>query len=248
MTDNSIAIDLQNIDEELIARLSVLMKRAKANELYNIVLDGGIEEILLSLGIDELLDDYARSLTVSAMTKVGGFAKLKQVEKQIDNIAMVTENISNVYRDQILGHFQANAAKLKGELLNGLTAGMQPKQILGNLFDPELGTFITKAQGTSHILTEANVMTIIDTSYSNVTRVGVAQAFADNPEQKFEYVGGVIPTSSPQCRELMETQKPGGYTKAEIDAGIETSHGIINWFGRQPNYNCIHEWLPVYED
>jgi hypothetical protein len=43
----------------------------------------------------------------------------------------------------------------------------------------------------------------------------------------------------------MENQKPEGYTKAEIDAGIETPAGVIDWNGRIPNYSCLHSWMPI---
>lgn len=38
-----------------------------------------------------------------------------------------------------------------------------------------------------------------------------------------------------------------GYTMAEINAGINTPFGVINWNGRIPNFNCDDMWLPVTE-
>ena len=93
-------------------------------------------------------------------------------------------------------------------------------------------------------LTDAQIKTVVHTSFSNHSRNITAKAFEDEPEQRFEYVGGVIPTSSQECEWLMNNQNPNGYTKAEIDAGIQTPFGVIYWGGRDPNYNCLHQWLP----
>jgi hypothetical protein len=87
--------------------------------------------------------------------------------------------------------------------------------------------------------------TVIDTSYFNHERSITAEIFSDKPEQRFKYVGDLIETSSPICRWLVKNQKPNGYTRAEIDKEIRTPKGLVNWFGRMPNFNCGHSWLPI---
>ena len=77
---------------------------------------------------------------------------------------------------------------------------------------------------------------------------------------RYRYIGGVIPTSSDECRWLFGNQNPEGYTIDEIDAGIETPYVYpeypslgelagtvkkIYWQGRIPNFNCGHEWQAI---
>jgi hypothetical protein len=94
-------------------------------------------------------------------------------------------------------------------------------------------------------LTDAQLNVATNTAYYNIARDDVFDAFKDDPNQKFKYVGGVRENSSKQCRWLMENQKTEGYTVAEITAGINTPFGIIDRYGRRPNFNCIHTWAPI---
>ena len=110
-------------------------------------------------------------------------------------------------------------------------------------------------------LTDAQLGTVLNTSYSDFNRITTVEVYKDKPDQRFRYDGGVIPTSSDECRWLVDNQDPKGYTMKEIKAGIITpyvhkytdSHGqfnagdpkVINENGRNPNYNCIHEWVAI---
>ena len=94
-------------------------------------------------------------------------------------------------------------------------------------------------------LTDTQMKTVLNTSYSDFNRSVTKEIYKDVPEQRFRYAGGVIPTSSDQCAWLSNNQNPKGYTAAEIDAGIDTPFGVITWSGRQPNYNCGHTWEPI---
>jgi hypothetical protein len=40
-------------------------------------------------------------------------------------------------------------------------------------------------------------------------------------------------------------QDMNGYLQTEINAGIDTPYGVINWNGRIPNYNCDDRWFAV---
>lgn len=218
-----------------------LLKQGKSKELILSIVNGEIDQYIVGLGLNKIADDYANRLLVDSLTKATGFSSLVATENIIQDVGLSTEQLVNTYRDTVLGYFQANTNRLKSELLSGLLDGTPSSEISKRL----RSTFVRVSDGTTHILSDANINTVIQTSFSNVSRLSTARAFADEPEQRFEYVGGVIPTSSDQCKWLMENQDPKGYTKAEIDAGITTPFGTINWQGRQPNYNCLHEWLPV---
>ena len=94
-------------------------------------------------------------------------------------------------------------------------------------------------------LTDSQLGTVLNTSYSDFNRSATKEIYKDTPEQRFRYAGGVIPTSSEQCAWLSNNQDPEGYTAAEFDAGIYTPHGMIYWSGREPNYNCGHHPEPI---
>jgi len=218
-----------------------LLAQGKSKEIIMSIVDKEIDNYIASLGINEIFKRYADELTIEALTTVQGIKKLAQTEAIIEAVGLSSEQLAATYRDTILGYFKANVEKLKSELLNGLLSGTPTKELTKRL----QATFTRVSDGTMHILTDGNINTVISTSYSNISRMATAKAFEDRKEQRFVYFGGVIPTSSDQCRWLMENQKPEGYTKAEIDAGIETPAGVIDWNGRTPNYNCLHQWMPV---
>ena len=44
---------------------------------------------------------------------------------------------------------------------------------------------------------------------------------------------------------MLQNQRPEGYTLAEIQAGIKTPAGNVDFGGRIPNYNCLHEWEKI---
>jgi len=232
---------LSKIDSQIQSRVNQLLASGKSSDIIIGIVNGELDQMILGLGLEDLADKYANELLVSGLSTAKGLAGVSNVENLIQSVGQSVEVMAQTYRETILGHFAGNVGQLKTELLNGLLNGVPTAQITKNLQK----TFTRLTDGTTHYLNNANINTVISTSYSNVSRIATSQAFTDDKEQRFEYVGGVIPTSSKQCEYLMTNQNPEGYTKAEIDAGIDTPDGMINWMGRQPNYNCIHQWFPV---
>lgn len=230
---------IEEIDAKIVKLVNKLLKQNKPKELISAIIDKELDKYISELGIDKIAEQYATSLVTTGLTTLTTVAKKQATEEMINIIGMNLEPIAETYRDTILGYFKANTEKLKTELLNSLISGTPTSEITKNL----QAKFLRVSDETLHYLTDANINTVIQTSYSNVSRISTAKAFEEKPEQRFEYFGGVIETSSDQCRWLMENQNPEGYTKAEIDAGIETPFGTIDWFGRQPNYNCLHSWV-----
>lgn len=232
---------LKDLDSKIEALIIKLLKQNKSKELIISLANKELESYIMSQGLEEVLNRYSDSLVIEALSTVQGFTKLTNTEKIIESVGLSTEQLASTYRDTILGYFQANTGRLKAELLNALLDGTPTPKIAERL----RATFTRVSDGTMHFLTDANINTVIQTSYSNVSRLATAKAFEDDKTQRFEYFGGVIPTSSDTCKWLIENQDPKGYTKEQIDRGIETPHGRVDWQGRQPNYNCLHTWVPV---
>jgi hypothetical protein len=133
--------------------------------------------------------------------------------------------------EYILGNLSNKIVLWQETMIGGLISGVKDKEILNSL--QSIG------------LTDSQSGAVLQTSYYNFSRTTTALVFEDDPSQRFKYTGGVIPTSSQQCKWLFKNQRKEGYTKEEIDAGIETPFGVINWYGRTPQWNCIHEWRTI---
>lgn len=84
--------------------------------------------------------------------------------------------------------------------------------------------------------------TLLNTARSEIRRTISIAGFEDDNTVKYRYVGDIIEHSSKICIWLLKHQKPEGYTLEEIQAGIVTPFGKVDFGGRIPNYNCIHEW------
>jgi len=109
-------------------------------------------------------------------------------------------------------------------------------------------TQTVKSLVTEVPLTTPQLSTVLNTQYADFNRVATKEVYSGEPEQRFRYVGPLIPTSSDICIEMVEKQRPEGYTADEIAAGIKAGSGIVNWGGRVPNFNCNHAWQAIYED
>jgi hypothetical protein len=200
-------------------------------EIMQFILSPAFDEMIYDLGLTETLKAYDVSLLKSSASQVKTLNKvIKVAEKQI-TISTTEEVLRQAKRFSAKGMNDASIKIFQDTLTNQIASGVARKDIL--------------LQMESIPLTTTQLQTNVHTAYSSINRSITAVAFEDQPEQKFFYEGGTIPTSSPQCEWLVNNQNPGGYTKAEIDAGISTPDGAISWQGRIPNFNCIHEWLPI---
>jgi hypothetical protein len=164
------------------------------------------------------------------------------------------EMLVNTNSRAMMGYFRAQADRLKAHIATSI--------IGGESFENTIEAFGRGLVGQQnpvykpHFFSTANVGTVVHTSYMQYKKAVTADAFEGVPGQRYEYIGGILPTSSDECEWLITNQNPKGYTRDEIDAGIKTpfiyEYGedkgktkIINWAGRIPNYNCPHEWLPL---
>lgn len=230
MTIEDLLKKLDSFNEELDRRLAIMFKNMTPQAIKAYIESDGFYELMDDMGINDFIDDY-----IALMDKEAGlYAKLYS-----DRAIQDLETLQNLRYTELVGRFKANAdtlqAKLYESIINGVTFQQTKDALKGIGF------------------TDAQLGAIVQTGYYDFSRSATFKAFEDNPNQKFEYEGGIIPTSSDECKWLMLNQKKGGYTFAEIAKGIETPFvhtsgklkgqtKVINQFGRNPNFNCIHVW------
>ena len=215
--------DIEGIQAKLLEEIDEMLAAGKSKKEVVAFIDSlDFDELLSQYGADNAVLKYVYSLDEI----VNSFGKALQNDL-IDNLDMIQKSQS----DYILGKMSNQAQLWKSTMMTSLTSDMKTKDVLAQL--ETIG------------LTDSQAGAVLQTSYYNFSRATTAIAYENEPDQRFKYTGGVIPTSSKQCAWLFQNQKKEGYTKAEIDAGIKTPFGVIDWQGRQPNFNCIHEWMPV---
>ena len=243
-------IDFDEITKRLNARDKTLFRSletlfasgATTDELLDFIVSNELDEFVAKGGLNKILQQHDNEFDIRFKES---FNRIKSGLSQ-ETLTRVVENAELIKASNnmtVLGYFQYQTERLRTHLASGLIGGKSFKDTVIEFGGGIVGQ--PNPIATWHHFTDANVGTVIHTSYIDYGRTITADAFIDSPEQKFEYVGGLIPTSSEQCTFLMNNQKEGGYTMAEIRGGIQTPDGTINWSGRVPNWNCIHEFLPV---
>lgn len=226
---------LETIERQIVDRYIKMLSMRGVVDL-GLVTFTDFATITADLGIEELVAEYVEGIGYFArFGELVGFGK-------IEALAQDFEIIKAARFDQLITKVNANLKAFRSTMGELLTGDIDKKILLADLKlikQGEIGMLGLKP------ITDAQLNTAISTATANFNRIVTKKVFEDKPEQRFEYVGGIIPTSSEQCSWLMDNQKPEGYTMAEIQAGVQTPAGEINQFGRVPNYNCIHSWLPI---
>lgn len=189
--------------------------------------------------LDELLSDINTAEIVRRYQDRLIFGAGKVIQEYKDDILKVQTNKVNIYVNSL--------TELKTELLKDFIITRKDE------FKTKMFEYVTgrtkwndaKEYFTKTPFTGSQIGTLLNTSESDIRRQTTLSLFEDDPTIRYKYVGGILPTSSKICMWLMQNQKPEGYTLKEIQEGIETPEGKVDWNGRIPNYNCIHSWQPI---
>ena len=241
-TFDEIIKGMEGLDKKLINELLKLSGASKA-KLLDFIASGEFDEFIASTGLNRLLTGNTKEYDIIFKQTLSKLQAAKLTGEALTRISTNAELIKGFQDRTVLGFYQSQTNRLKTHLASGLIGGENFRDVV-----LKFGQGIVTEQNpiaTWHFFTDANVGTVINTGYADFSRTMTADAFIDQPGQKFQYVGGTIPTSSEQCRWLIENQRPDGYTKEEIDAGISTPAGLIDFFGRSPNFNCIHSFEAI---
>lgn len=215
--------DLEAIQAKLINQVDEMLAAGRSKK--------EVAKFINEIDFDELLDELGAT---KAVTKyVYGLDEIVNSFGKDINVSLLDDLqiLQTKQTEYILGNLSNKIVLWQETMIGGLISGVKDKEILNSL--QSIG------------LTDSQSGAVLQTSYYNFSRTTTATVFEDDPSQRFKYSGGIIPASSQQCKWLFKNQRKEGYTKQEIDNGIETPFGIINWRGRVPNWNCIHEWRPI---
>jgi hypothetical protein len=226
--------NLEEIKQRFLTRMSGLLSgNVDRVELARLVAELDLFRELQAEGftdaLDIFLDDYDEQLR--------DLIELAEVQK-IRDVFTTNRNLFEFFKqkdaEKLLGSAKFYADDFQKQMVLGIAEGKPFNEV---------------TKGLSNLpLTTAQVNAAVTTGYNDYGRSLTALTYQDEPEQKFLYVGTIIPTSSKQCTWLLINQNMEGYTKEEIDNGISTPFGIINWQGRVPNFNCDDRFLPATKE
>ena len=213
----------------------ILSSNPTSDEVLLLLISSDFDTLLQSLGYEDLLNEYNSLLDGVMFKNASGLSK---VENAVQELAIIKEMKLKDYFKKT----DANIQLIKTRLGESIVGGIDARTTLKNLESIPLRDYQTSA--------------FLNTAYADFNRIATAKVYESKPEQRFMYTGGTIPTSSKECAWLMKNQRKEGYTKAEIDKGIETPFTYtsgdfrgqkkkIYWTGRLPNFNCIHTWEPI---
>jgi len=217
--------------EAMIKELLTTLKKTKFSdmELAQLAAEINFFDEIKKLGFEDIVEKYLGTyetkfaeLLATAKTAGVDFAKIN---------TELLERITILDKEYLLGKAASWGKQFDSQFVKSVIRGDTIPQTIANLSEIPL--------------TDSQLGTVLNTSYSDFNRTAIKEIYKDIPDQRYSYEGGLIPTSSEICIDLMNSQKPEGYTADEISAGISAGGGIVDWRGRVPNYNCGHTWEPI---
>lgn len=185
-------------------------------------------ETQTKLNIADLFEQYD-----SQITDILKFADAQKVRDMLGVNRDVLEAIKYFRGEELLGRAKTYSDYLKNTMLSSIISGETFPEIRKKLENIPLTT--------------PQLNTVISTGFNDYGRTITKLTYEDDAKERFLYYGSIIPTSSKQCTWLLMNQNMNGYLMGEIEKGIETPYGVINWNGRVPNFNCDDRWFPVTE-
>ena len=234
--------------ETLLKELTNLLKRGNLTkvQLAQIAAEIDFFGVLKGLGFEDLVNKYYNGydkIIADRLREAQALGVRNLVSVNLESLQLL-KDLDTAY---LLKRAEAWSYQYKAEILKSLIRGDTVKQTVANL-------------ATTVPLTDAQLGTVVNTQLYEFSRAATREVYRNEPDMRYRYIGGVIPTSSDECRWLFENQDEAGYTRDEIDAGIETPYVYpaypslgelagtvkkIYWQGRIPNFNCGHEWQAI---
>ena len=222
---------LEKIDKQVKTRIEKILANLTDKQRLAIIENPKLlDDLLKDIDVDELAKYYSAELSGVAGKVIKDYSSaIKQTQKQKVNVFV--NRLLELKTDTLRQFVEVNKTVFKNKIIELIINGSD-RNIIKEYF--EKTPFTTSQIGT-----------LINTAESDIRRATVLSAFENDKEMRYSYEGGIIPTSSDICTWLYENQNPEGYTLEEIQSGIDTPHGLVDWGGRVPNYNCIHHWQPI---
>jgi len=243
MADQFLEIELARIEQEIIGRI----RQVNLATLTDIELAQLFAEIdiLSQSSVTELEKGYNQIITRIA----------SEAERRNVNFAGFDKDgmISRIYEldaAALFGRAEMYSNSIKSRFLKGIINGQDIRTIADSLDDIGLATNETIA--------------LINTAKSQMERATLAEAFKDEPDQRFILEGGILENTRPACLAVLNYQPKEGFTMAEINNGAATklvkehdaefakNKSSLEYALKTPysfvdcgGFNCIHNWEPV---
>tara|TARA_Y100001938_G_scaffold145889_1_gene223575 strand:- start:5490 stop:6185 length:696 start_codon:yes stop_codon:yes gene_type:complete len=217
---------IQNKLNDQLPTLASRLARLSDQELTIIARELDFFQELNRLGYSDALTDLMNEYDDVA-TKVFNQARSRGLQVQVAT-AQNLELIKELDAGTLLGRARDFSSRYKSELLRGIIAGESGRQIVDRL---------TATLGTE--LTSANLNLIVNDSFAKFSNSATFQAFADEPQTRYRYVGVLDGKTRDSCRQVLEDgQNSEGYTMEEI-------FDLPVGFDDRGGFNCRHDWVVI---
>ena len=225
--------------DEVLTELDVSVKAKLEKILANLTEQQRIAIIQNPALIDELLSDFNPDL----------LAQYYQTEllRYAGEIGIQFKNITDNAQKDKVNLFVETMLQLKTRTLRNYIANNK-EQFADNLIKLIINGSDEQTVKEYFALTpfkNYQIGTLLNTARADIRRTATIAGFEDDENTRYRYVGPIVEHSSKICIWMLQNQRPEGYTLAEIQAGIKTPAGNVDFGGRIPNYNCLHEWEKI---
>ena len=224
---------LGKIDNQVNSKLNKLLSNLSPKEKDELLKDSKIiDGLLKDVDTKELARHLSNDLFSGSGEVVIDYSeKIKQY--QLARLDFIVNKFTELKTELLRNFIIENKKEFRNNLVELVINGTSEKSIKKYF------------EKTPFTLTQ--IGSIINTAESDIRRATVLSAYEDREGMRFRYHGGLIPTSSKTCIWLMENQKKEGYSLKQIQIGIKTPYGKVDWWGRAPNWNCIHHFEPILD-
>lgn len=222
---------LKEVDETIKKRINkIFAGLTQEQRLAMIENPDLVNQILADIDPDKIATYYNISLVETAGTIIKSYAK-ELTELQKNKVSFFVDGLVKLKTESLKNFVTSNKETFKNKIIELAINGSR---------EDAVNEYFKRIPFTT-----SQIGTLLNTTEADIRRTTITSAYEDDKEQRFRYVGGLIPTSSDICTWLIQNQDENGYTMEEIQNGIETPFGNVDAGGRIPNYNCIHHWEPI---
>ncbi len=222
---------LEKVDKQVKAKLEKLLSNLTEKQRRTLLANPKlIDELLKDIDIEAIAKQYSLEFSGIAGKVVMSY-KEQFTAAQKTKVNFFVNTLKELKTDSLRAFITSNKQEFKSRLVELIINGSDKKVI--------------KEYFAKTPFTTSQIGTLINTAESDIRRATVLSAFENDKNMRYRYSEDLIPTSSDICTWLVQNQNPEGYTLDEIQAGIITPYGTVDFGGRVPNYNCIHTWEPI---
>ena len=178
--------------ESLITSINEKLRKLTLTdvELSQLAAEMDFFEQLKSEGFENVVNKYFNNYD-EVLLNIATQAQARGVDFASVNVDALI-HIKDLDKEYLLRSAYSWSSRYESELFKSIISGNSIQETIKNL------------EGIP--LTDAQLGTVLNTSYSDFNRISTVEIYKDKPDQRFRYDGGVIPTSSDECRWLMDNQ------------------------------------------